>query len=125
MLFPPEDRPDLDFHEDRANAFQKSLWEAARTGVDPLDTGRAVVDAIKDNRFHIFTNREFLDEVTRMNREMEAAFPVQDPPQGRVAFETTRAEMAKNLLAPGNRPPAAEDTEAIVFGGEIERSVGD
>ena len=124
MLFPPEDRPDVDFHEDTANDFQKSLWEAARTGVDPLDTGRAVVEAVRENRFHIFTNREFLDEVKRMNREMEAAFPDQDPPKGRVAFETTRAEMARNLLAPGNRPPAAEETEAIVFGGEVDRDPG-
>ena len=125
MLFPPEDRPELDFHEDTANDFQKALWEAARTGVDPLDTGRAVVEAIKENRFHIFTNREFLDEVTRMNREMEAAFPAQDPPPGRVLFETMRADAARNLLAAGNRPPAAEDTDALVFGGEVDRDAGD
>ena len=125
MLFPPEDRPDIDFHQDQANAFQKALWEAARAGVDPLETGRAVVAAIKANRFHIFTNREFLDEVVRLNREMEAAFPAQDPPEGRVVFETMRAEMAKNLLATGNRPPAAQETEALVFGAEIERSTGE
>lgn len=119
MLFPPEDRPDVDFREETANDFQKALWEAARTGVDPLDTGRAVVEAIKQNRFHIFTNREFLDEVKALNRELEAAFPEQDPPKGRVVFETMRADMARNLLAPGNRAPGAEQTEAIVFGGEI------
>lgn len=119
MLFPPEDRPELDFHEAEANDFQKALWEAARTGVDPLDTGRAVVEAIRENRFHIFTNREFLDEVKELNREMEAAFPVQDPPAGRAKFESMRADLARNLLAAGNRPPAAEQTEAIVFGGEL------
>jgi NAD(P)-dependent dehydrogenase (short-subunit alcohol dehydrogenase family) len=121
MLFPPEDRPDLDLHEDQANAFQQALWEAARTGIDPLETGRAVVAAIKANRFHIFTNREFLDEVTRMNREMEGAFPEQDPPEGRVVFETMRAEMARDLLAPGNRAPAAQSAGDLVFGAEADR----
>ena len=109
MLFAPEDQPDQDFHEDAASEFQKALWDAARSAIDPLDTGRAVVEAIKENRFHIFTNREFLAEVTARNREMEAAFPEQDPPSGRVRFETLRAELARNLLAAGERPVSAAD----------------
>ncbi len=40
---------------------------------------------------------------------MEAAFPEKDPPPGRVRFETLRAELARNLLAAGDRPPGAED----------------
>jgi short-subunit dehydrogenase len=109
MLYAPEDKPDEHINEADANEFQKALWDAARAAVDPLDTGRAVVEAIKENRFHIFTNREFLDEVKALNREMEAAFPEQDPPPGRVKFETMRAEMVKNLLATGNRPVATSD----------------
>lgn len=104
MLFPPEDDPDTDYGEADANPFQQALWEAARAAIDPLDTGRAVVDAIRENRFYIFTNREFLPEVLDRNREMEDAFPAQDPPAGRVKFESMRAEMAKNLLVTGNRP---------------------
>jgi len=104
MLRPPEDEPETDFHEDRATPFQKALWEAARDAVDPLDTGGAVVEAIKENRFYIFTNREFLEEVKERNREMEAAFPEQDPPKGRVSFETMRWELARDLMAVGNRP---------------------
>jgi short-subunit dehydrogenase len=107
MLHPPEDEPEVDFHEAEASEFQKALWDAARSAIDPLDTGRAVVEAIKANRFHIFTNREFLDEVIARNREMEAAFPEQDPPPGRIRFETLRAELAKNLLAAGERPVTA------------------
>ena len=103
MLFPPEDHPDQDFHEVEASDFQKALWDAARAAIDPLDTGRAVVEAIKENRFYIFTNREFLAEVIARNREMEAAFPEQDPPPGRVRFETLRADLTKNLLATGDR----------------------
>ncbi len=40
---------------------------------------------------------------------MEAAFPEQDPPSGRVRFETLRAELARNLLAAGERPVSAAD----------------
>ena len=109
MLYAPEDKPDEDLHEETASEFQKALWDAARAAIDPLDTGRAVVEAIKANRFHIFTNREFLAEVAARNREMEAAFPEKDPPPGRVRFETLRAELARNLLAAGDRPPGAED----------------
>ena len=109
MLFPPEDQPTEDFHEADASDFQKALWDAARAAIDPLDTGGAVVDAIKENRFYIFTNREFLAEVKERNREMEAAFPQQEPPAGRVKFETMRAETAKNLLATGNRSVTGQD----------------
>ena len=109
MLYAPEDKPEEHIDEAAASDFQKTLWEAARAGIDPLDTGRAVVGAIKQNRFHIFTNREFLDEVIARNREMEAAFPEQDPPEGRVKFENLRAELARNLLATGNRAVGGED----------------
>ena len=109
MLYAPEDKPEEAIDEAAAGDFQKALWAAARDAIDPLDTGRAVVEAIKENRFHVFTNREFLDEVIARNREMEAAFPEQDPPPGRVKFEVLRAEIAKNLLATGNRRVGGED----------------
>ena len=109
MLYAPEDKPEEAIDEAAASDFQKALWAAARDAIDPLDTGRAVAEAIKANRFYIFTNREFLDEVIARDREMEAAFPEQDPPSGRVKFETLRAELARNLLATGNRAVAADD----------------
>ena len=124
MLHPPEDEPETDFNEDEASDFQKVLWDAARCAVDPLDTGGTVVDAIRENRFYIFTNREFLDEVKQRNREMEAAFPDQDPPEGRVRFETMRAELAKNLMATGNRP-VVKDGEAGSFGLDFTSSERD
>jgi len=113
MLFPPEDKPEEDFHEADANEFQKALWDAARDAIDPLDTGRTVVEAIKENRFYVFTNREFLPEVMARNREMEAAFPQQDPPAGRTRFEELRAELARNLMATGNRPVSTADTNTF------------
>jgi len=117
MLHPPEDEPETDFHEDEAGEFLKALWDAARAGVDPNDTGRAVVEAIKANRFWVLTNREFIDEVRRMNRELEESFPAEAAPEGRVRFETMRAEIAKDLLMTGNRPvTGGTGTGSLRFG---------
>jgi len=99
----PEDDPE-NITEDDAPQFMKDLWDAMRAAIDPLDTGHAVVEAIRENRFYIFTNREFLEEVKQRHREIEEAFPDQEPPEGRLRFETMRAEMVRNLMAPGNRP---------------------
>ena len=82
-----------------------------RGAIDPLDTGRAVVSAIKENRFYIFTNREFVEEVKQRHREIEDAFPTDEPTPGRVRFESMRAEMVRNLMAPGNRPVPQESAE--------------
>jgi NAD(P)-dependent dehydrogenase (short-subunit alcohol dehydrogenase family) len=119
MLHPPEDEPETDFHEDQASDFQKALWDAAREGIDPLETGRAVAAAIKENRFWVFTNREFIEEVTRLNREMEEAFPKEAPPPARLKFELMRSEFARDLLITGNRPVAAGGGDgALAFGAQ-------
>jgi NAD(P)-dependent dehydrogenase (short-subunit alcohol dehydrogenase family) len=99
----PEDDPEH-IKEEGAPQFLKDLWDAMRGAIDPYDTGKAVVAAIKENRFYIFTNREFLEEVKQRHREIEEAFPDDEPTPGRVKFETMRAEMVRNLMAPGNRP---------------------
>lgn len=108
MLFAPEDDPDFDPEaEAKASDFQKALWAAARSAVDPQETGRAVLSAIRENRFYVFTNGEFLYEVKQRNREMEEAFPTEPAPEGRQRFETMRAEMVRDLMAVGNRPIAS------------------
>lgn len=99
----PEDDPG-NIREEDAPQFLKDLWEAMRGAIDPYDTGKAVVEAIKENRFYIFTNREFLEEVKQRHREIEEAFPSDEPTLGRLKFETMRAEMVRDLMAPGNRP---------------------
>ena len=106
----PEDDPER-IKEEGAPQFLKDLWDAMRGAIDPLDTGRMVVDAIKANHFYIFTNREFLDEVKQRHREIEDAFPTDEPTPGRVKFETMRAQMVRNLMAPGNRPVPQESEE--------------
>jgi len=99
----PEDDPEH-IKEEGAPPFLKDLWDAMRGAIDPYDTGKAVIAAIRENRFYIFTNREFLDEVRQRHREIEDAFPADEPTPGRVKFETMRAEMVQGLMAPGNRP---------------------
>jgi NAD(P)-dependent dehydrogenase (short-subunit alcohol dehydrogenase family) len=108
----PEDNPDR-IKEEGAPQFLKDLWEAMRGAIDPLDTAKAVVSAIKENRFYIFTNREFLGEVKQRHREIEEAFPDDEPTPGRVKFESMRAEMVRQLMAPGNRPAATKKGEAV------------
>ena len=106
----PEDDPEH-IKEEGAPQFLKDLWDAMRGAIDPYDTGKAVVGAIKANRFYIFTNREFLDEVKQRHREIEDAFPMDEPTPGRVKFESMRSEMVRNLMAPGNRPVPQETAE--------------
>jgi len=110
----PEDDPGH-IDENDAPQFMKDLWDAMRSAIDPLDTGRAVVEAIRENRFYVFTNREFLDEVKQRHREIEDAFPEQDPPEGRVKFEAMRAEMVRGLMAPGNRPVPQQKGEGMAL----------
>jgi NAD(P)-dependent dehydrogenase (short-subunit alcohol dehydrogenase family) len=120
----PEDDPER-IKEDGAPPFLRDLWDAMRAAIDPHETGRFVVDAIKANRFYIFTNREFLEEVKQRHREIEDAFPEQDPPPGRVKFETMRAEMVRDLMAPGNRPvPPKKDGELLLDAGSISPAGG-
>jgi NAD(P)-dependent dehydrogenase (short-subunit alcohol dehydrogenase family) len=99
----PEDDPEH-IKEEGAPQFLKDLWDAMRGAIDPYDTGKVVVEAIKQNRFYIFTNREFLEEVKQRHREIEEAFPLDEPTPGRVKFESMRAAMVRDLMAPGNRP---------------------
>ncbi len=97
----PEDDPAID--EDNAPQFMKDLWAAMRDAVDPEDTGRAVVQAMKENRFYIFTNGEFLPEVKQRHREIEESFPDDSPSEARIRFEKHRSEMVRNIMAPGHK----------------------
>ena len=120
----PEDEGGAHIDPATADPFMHSLWDAMRGAIDPRDTGAAVVEAIRANRFYIFTNREFLAEVQERHREIEDAFPADEPTEGRVKFELTRAEMVRNLMAPGNRPVQSEDG-AGGFGLDLNSSTAD
>jgi hypothetical protein len=70
-----------------------------RVGMDPMDMGALVVQAIKENRFHILTHGEFLDEVKERHRQIEADFVTLDIPQARAAFENMRRETVDRLFS--------------------------
>jgi len=120
----PEDEGGAHIDPATADPFMHSLWDAMRGAIDPRDTGAAVVEAIRENRFYIFTNREFLQEVQQRHREIEEAFPPDEPTPGRLKFELTRAEMVRQLMAPGNRPVVSE-AEAGGFGLDLNSSTAD
>ena len=78
--------------------FTRRLWAAMRVAVDPMDMGRLVVEAIRENRFHILTHREFLDEVIERHRRIESEFVADLPvPEARAAFERFRCETVDAL----------------------------
>jgi NAD(P)-dependent dehydrogenase (short-subunit alcohol dehydrogenase family) len=86
--------------EGEEGVFIRALWAAMRAAVDPMDMGRLVVEAIRENRQHILTHAEFLDEVRERHRAMEDAFLTDLPiPADRAAFEQYRRETVDRLLA--------------------------
>ncbi len=80
--------------------FTKNLWAALRAAVDPMDMGRLVVEAIRENRFHILTHTEFLDEVKERHRTIEDAFVTELPvPPARSDFENFRRATVDRFFA--------------------------
>ncbi len=106
----PEDDP-ASIKEEGAPAVPQGLVGRDARGDRPARNGSTVVEAIKANRFYIFTNEEFLDEVKQRHREIEDSFPAPRRPAGRVKFEMMRADMVRNLMAPGNRSVPTEDED--------------
>lgn len=94
----PEDDGDAPAGEE--GTFIRNLWAAMRVAVDPMDMGRMVVEAIRENRLHILTHSEFLDEVKARHAAIEDAFRTELPvPDARAAFERFRRETVDRLLA--------------------------
>jgi NAD(P)-dependent dehydrogenase (short-subunit alcohol dehydrogenase family) len=97
----------IDIPEDDSGApqgeigeFTKNLWAAMRVAVDPMDMGRLVVEAIRENRFHILTHTEFLDEVKERHRTIEDAFLTDLPvPAARADFENYRRATVDRLFS--------------------------
>ena len=107
-LYPGAVRTQLvDIPEDDSGAppgelgeFTKNLWAAMRVAVDPMDMGRLVLEAIRENRFHILTHTESLDEVKERHRAIEEAFLTDLPvPQARADFENYRRATVDRLFS--------------------------
>lgn len=97
LIAVPEDDSEAPADED--GDFIRGLWAAMRVAVEPIDMGRAVVAAIRENRFHILTHGEFLDEVIERHRVIEAGFPRGEQiPQARRDFENFRRATVDRLF---------------------------
>jgi NAD(P)-dependent dehydrogenase (short-subunit alcohol dehydrogenase family) len=71
-----------------------AMFNTMEGAMDPIEVGRAVVRAIRDNLAYVLTHAEFRDEVQLLFDEVVAAFPVdQAVPEARAAFERRRREM--------------------------------
>ncbi len=93
----PED--DSGAPEGEEGDFVRKLWAAMRDAMEPMAVGAQVVQAIRENRAHIFTHSEFLAEFIARNRDLEAGFPVDDAvPKARSAFEAMRRAMVDQLM---------------------------
>ncbi|WP_404713788.1 SDR family oxidoreductase [Sphingomonas sp. MMS24-J13] len=80
--------------------FQRNFWAAMREAMEPIELGRRVVQSIRENRLHILTHHEFLDEVRDRNRMIEESFFEEEAPSpGRATFENLRREMVNGLFA--------------------------
>jgi len=87
-------------NEDAPDAFTALFWDAMRDAMEPIEMGERVLAAIRENRPHIFTHLEFLEEVKARNRALEAAFPLdQQVPVARARFEANRRETVDRLMA--------------------------
>jgi NAD(P)-dependent dehydrogenase (short-subunit alcohol dehydrogenase family) len=85
--------------KDETGKFLRDLWAAMRVAMTPDEMGGAVVRGIRENRPHILTHGEFIEEVMQRNRDMEAAFmDMGDIPEARATFERTRRAMVDQLL---------------------------
>jgi len=80
--------------------FTGKLWAALQAAMEPIELGRRVVQCIKENRFHILTHREFLDEVRERHRAIEDAFWDDEViSEERSIFENLRRTTVDELFA--------------------------
>ena len=71
-----------------------AMFNTMQGAMDPVEVGRAVVRAIRENAAYVLTHGEFRDEVQVLFDDVMAAFPVdQAVPAGRAEFERRRREM--------------------------------
>ncbi len=62
-------------------------------GMDPMEVGRKVLSAIRDNKLYIFTHPEFAVEIRRRSEAIMAAIPDEEADPRRVAVEESRPKM--------------------------------
>jgi len=95
----PIPQDDSEAPEGEEGQFARTFWAAMREAVDRMDMGKMVVEAIRENRFHILTHSEFLPEVESIHRTIEDAFITDKPVSpARATFENFRRETVERLF---------------------------
>jgi NAD(P)-dependent dehydrogenase (short-subunit alcohol dehydrogenase family) len=77
------------------HAFNAQLEKLHQIGMEPDEVAAKTLDAIRANRFYIFSHPEFKEELKELFDEIIAAFPEGEGDPARVEFEKTRRERYK------------------------------
>jgi NAD(P)-dependent dehydrogenase (short-subunit alcohol dehydrogenase family) len=73
-------------------AFVERLAQVHEAGMEPDEVATKVLDAIRANRFYVFTHPEHKDELREVFDEILADYPEGDTPPDRMAVERERRE---------------------------------
>lgn len=84
--------------------FMKVLPQVHKAGMSPEDIGERVLRGIRRNDFYIFPHPEHRDELRAIFDEVIAAFPDEEPPPERLAFERGRQDAAARARAAWPEP---------------------
>jgi NAD(P)-dependent dehydrogenase (short-subunit alcohol dehydrogenase family) len=68
------------------------LAHVHEAGMEPAEVAAKVLDAIRANRFYVFTHPEHKDELREVFEEIIAAYPDGETPPDRLVFELERRE---------------------------------
>ena len=62
--------------------------------MDAAEVARKTIDAMRNNRFYVFTHPEFRDEVRELATEIDRAMPDEQPDPIRLEYEIKRRRAA-------------------------------
>ncbi|MEO8114169.1 MAG: SDR family NAD(P)-dependent oxidoreductase [Phenylobacterium sp.] len=80
-------------------AFNARLAEVHEAGMDPDEVAARTLEAMRANRFYIFSHPEFKDELREVFDEIIADFPEGEAAPQRLAFEVDRRQRYKAARA--------------------------
>jgi NAD(P)-dependent dehydrogenase (short-subunit alcohol dehydrogenase family) len=87
----------------RSQVIMDRLPEVHKLGMKPEEVGEKVLAGIRRNDMYIFSHPEFVDELREIFDETLAAFPKEEAPAARLAFENGRREGVKKAKAAANQ----------------------
>lgn len=99
------------------HAFVDQLARVHQAGMTPVEVATKVIDAIRANRFYIFTHPEHKDELREVFDEILADYPDGDTPAARLEIERERRERYRAARRQA-REPAEHDQTLIDRPGE-------